>query len=54
MENNDGSPFVSEQEFLSVMLWGFAENQTNSSFTVAQYWLDRIAKEAEEHDKCYE
>ena len=54
MENNDGSPFVSEQEFLSVMLWGFSENQTNSSFTVAQYWLDRIAKEAEEHDKCYE
>ena len=54
MKNADGSPFVSKQDFLSVMFWEFSEKKSDSSFTVAPYWLDKIAKEAISHDKCYE
>ena len=52
MKNADGSPFVSEQNVLSVMLWEFSENKTETSFSVSPYWLDKIAKEAEMHDEC--
>ena len=52
MKHADGSTFVSEQNVLSVMLWEFSENKTESSFSVSPYWLDKIAKEAEMHDEC--
>ena len=49
MSNSDSSPFVSEQDVCSVMLWDFS-----ISFSVSSYWLDKIAATYEEHDKCYE
>ena len=52
MKNADGSNFVSEQDVLSVMFWEFTENKNESSFTVSRYWLDKIEKEAEMHDRC--
>ena len=52
MKNADSSPFVSEQDVLTVMFWQFTENRNESSFSVSSYWLDKIAIEAEMHDEC--
>ena len=39
---------------LSVMLWAFTENRTESSFDISSYWSNQIGLEHEKNDEIFE
>ena len=50
---SDGSPWISELDFDTVMFWMLSEpaSRTETSFAVSAYWLQTIENEYQEMDK---
>ena len=49
----DGSPWISELEFDTVMFWMLSEpsSRTENSFSVSAFWLKTVEREYLEHDR---
>ena len=52
MVKSDGSPYLHELDYETVMFWMISEPQsrTSGSFSLSPYWLETINKEYEEYD----
>ena len=51
MTNFDGSPFLTEQDFDSIMFWDMSEKKKETSFDIANFWLLCFKNEYEKLDK---
>ena len=50
MKNFDGSPYLTEQDFQSIMFWEMSEKRTKDSFNLSNFWLVAIRQEYEKLD----
>ena len=45
MKSDDGSPYTSELDQSSVMIWSFTESRTDDSFVITPVWMDCLKQE---------
>ena len=50
MTLSDGSPYVSEEDFESIMFWEMSENRRSDSFTLSNFWLEAMKEEYKKLD----
>ena len=52
MVSDDGSPYVSEQDYQSIMFWEMSENRRSDSFTLSNFWLEAMKAEYNDLDQA--
>ena len=50
MKNFDDSPYLTEQDFQSIMFWDMSEKRTKDSFNLSNFWIEAIRQEYEKLD----
>ena len=53
MTTGDGSPYVSEQDYESIMFWDMSENRKADRFSLANFWLQAMREEYSNLDKAH-
>jgi hypothetical protein len=48
--NGDGTPYTSELDSASVILWNFSTRVDNTSFSVSKFFLNQFKVEYSRHD----
>ena len=51
MKSDDGSPYTSELDLSSVMLWSFTESRTDDSFVITPVWMECLKQEYTKMDE---
>ena len=51
MKKADGSPYLSEQDFDTIMFWQMSEDRTEESFTLSNFWFETMRLEYEKLDR---
>ena len=51
MFSDDGTPYVSEQDFDSIMFWDMSENRKSDSFSLSNFWLEAMKEEYNKLDQ---
>ena len=49
--NDDCSPYIEMHNMDSVMFWAFAEDKTDSSFVISNYWMECVKHQYINNDK---